>query len=277
MARRKCWRSLLHPDARRHKRAVDAATAGRGVPAGTDAWLIRGEHLPAVLAELRVLCEEGSPARHHLRGALVNGPGRWSRGVLLGPLGVAALEAARARPWSDLGGIGELPAPLPEPPSAVRWWMGAVAAAAATISLAAVSFMPRPHSPDTPIEASFNPTAEGWSLRFDTAELATVDIVVIDGGELRSHRRDVRASKGAWASGNGDYQLEIPGDAVAVFASPAGLPGMEGWLLEAARAPDPLALLSERVQAAEPRADVALSPPRPHPIARSTAYTSDRP
>ena len=60
-----------------------------------------------VAAGLSALCADGTPARHHLRGAMVRGPARWSRGVMLGPLPVAAIDAARARHWAEIDGVGD--------------------------------------------------------------------------------------------------------------------------------------------------------------------------
>ena len=269
---------LLHPDARKHDLALSTALANRAVPAGPDAWLVRGDAVPELIAALAPLCEAGTPARHHLRGALLSGPGRWSRGVLLGPLGVAALEAARARPWADLGGLGALPAPLPPPPSATAWWAGAAIAAALAVTAAIYTLAPRAPNPDTPVEARFSAQPDGWSVRFDTSELATVDVVVLDDGELHLSRRSVKAEKGAWATGDGDYRLEVDGDAMALVSSPEGLPGLEALLMHAGTNAAPLDTFAAAVREMDPRADVALSPPRPpSPSPTQAAYTPPPP
>lgn len=267
---------LLHPDGRSSRRAVEGVLARhKGVPAGTDAWLVHSAAGPDLIQDLAPLCEEGTPNRHHLRGALLRGPGRWSRGVLLGPLGVAAVEAARARPWADLGGIGELPATKPPPPSAALWWAAAAASLLLTAGFSAATLLPQAPSPDTPVVAAFTQTGAGWSARFDTHDLATVDVVTLDGDELSVFRRGVRAGKGAWATGEGDFALTLRADQVAIFSSPEGLPDLETWVLDATRAPDPLAHLSAQVRAAEPRADIARSPdPIQSPQAPPTAYTA---
>ena len=254
---------LVHPDGRRHQATLEAALPpGAAVAAGPDAWLVREEAVPGVLQALRGLCEAGTPARHHIRGAVLGGPGRWSQGVLLGPLGVAAIEAARARPWADLGGLTDLPTPMPPPPSARGWWLGAAAAAALALGIGAATLGPEPTQPDTPVAAGFLPTATGWSVRFDTEDLATVDVVALDEGTLSIRLRSVRAAKGAWATGDGDYALEIKGDDVAVITSPEGLEPLEAWVHEAARQPDPLLWLRDHLLSVAPQADVAVSPAR---------------
>jgi len=115
-------------------------------------------------------------------------------------------------------------------------------------------------------------------VRFDTSELATVDVVVLDEGELRLSRRSVQAEKGAWATGDGDYRLEIDGDAVALLSSPDGLPGLEALLMHAGTNVAPLDTLAAAVREMDPRADVALSPPRPpSPPPTEAAYTPAAP
>lgn len=265
---------LVHPDGRRHHGALEAALGPTVRPAGPDAWLVPGEAIPTVLKALHALAEQGTPARHHLRGAVLEGPGRWSRGVLLGPLGVAAIEAARARPWADLGGLAELPVPLPPPPSAAGWWGGAALAAAAALAVGVVTMLPETNRPATPVEAAFSPTAGGWHVRFDTEDLATVDVVTLRDDALTIALRDIRSGKGAWATGAGDYALSVHGDDIAVISSPSGLDALESWVLHASRQPDPVRWLRDHIQAVAPEADVAVSPERVASLAGSAAYTA---
>jgi hypothetical protein len=175
---------------------------------------------------------------------------------------VAALDAARARPWSELGGGRVLPAPLPPPPRATGWWVAA--ACALSLAGAATWFTlqdPGP-PPEAPVRADFEPTADGWSVRFDAADLSVVDVVVLDAAGFRRLSPSARAGKGAWATGEGDYRLDVGAARVAVLASPDGLPDLDAWLGEAAFADDPFQRLAQRVREEDPRADVALSPAR---------------
>ena len=40
---------------------------------------------------------------------MVSGPGLWIDDVLVGPLPLRSLDAARSRPWGSIDGIDELP------------------------------------------------------------------------------------------------------------------------------------------------------------------------
>ncbi len=51
---------------------------------------------------------QGTPERECLRGAMVSGPGLWLDTVLVGPLPLRSLDAARSRPWGSIDGIDEL-------------------------------------------------------------------------------------------------------------------------------------------------------------------------
>ena len=105
-------------------------------------------------------------------------------------------------------------------------------------------------------------TPSGWGVRFDTEDLATVDVVVIQEGALSIQLRNVKAGKGAWATGDGDYALEVRGEDVAVISSPGGLDALEEWVHTAAKQPDPLPWLKEHLRSVAPQADVAVSPAR---------------
>jgi hypothetical protein len=56
-----------------------------GVPVGPDAWFVAAEKLGELVPLLEAVCEDATPARHHLRGARVTAAGRWSGTQLLGP------------------------------------------------------------------------------------------------------------------------------------------------------------------------------------------------
>lgn len=256
---------LLHPDAGKHVRRVRQAIGSGALEVEPGGWIMDEETIEAALPGLARLCEDSRPGRHHLRGARACLPGRWADGVAVGPAPVAALDAARAKPWSELGSDRSLPAPLPPPPRATGWWVAAacalVLAGAATWATLRTSVAP----PTAPVEAEFMPTHDGWSVRFDTSDRSVVDIIVLDGGGFRRLSPAARAGKGAWATGEGDFQLDVGSPRVAVLASPEGLPELDSWLGEAAFADDPFARLAQRVREGDPRADVVLSPARTAP------------
>ena len=72
---------LLHPDGRSHSELVEEALGPGAIRAGGDCWLVPADDLTAVGEALSGLAEQNSPPRHQLRGAMLTGPGRWSRKV----------------------------------------------------------------------------------------------------------------------------------------------------------------------------------------------------
>lgn len=254
---------LLHPDARRHHPTLSRALGDRALPVGGDAWLVASEDLDAVGETLRELALEATPARHHLRGALVTGSGRWVRGRVIGPLPLQAVEAARARPWGEIMGVPELPPPLPPPPKATRWWMAAAIMVLVAVAAGAWVFRAQDNAPIHPVRARFVELDEGWELRFDTHDLAVVDVVVRDHGQLEVVHRGVRQEKGRWATGEGDYRLILDGEEALIVSSAAGISELDARVRAASEDLDPLTSLADRVQAADGRAAVARTPHRP--------------
>lgn len=252
---------LVHPDARRHVRRLEQVLSRTdAVRAGPEAWLVPGADLAVLAPGLARLAAEATPPRHHLRGALLQGPGRWSGGVLLGPLPVEALERARACPWSELQGMPPLPAPRPPPPRATGWWVAAGLSLLAAVATGIWVLRPRTMPPPTPLEAAWTPTRHGWDVRFDTDDLAVVDVIARRSDGLHTIARSRRVGKAEWATGEGDYQLHVDGDEVALVSSPNGVANLADLVAQASHAPRPLQALATALHAAWPAADVAVSP-----------------
>ena len=251
---------LLHPDGRKHHAAVAAALGEDAISVGRDCWLIDAEDLSGVKVALSSLAQQNTPPRHLLRGALVHGLGRWSQQVLLGPLPVSAIEAARGRPWAEVDGIGELPPPLPAAPRATRWWaiaavMGLLAGLTGYNALRPIS-----SPPSCPVQARFDVSPEGVVARFDTDDMAIVDIVSWEADAFRLVAQGASAEKGRWATGEGDFQLALPGaERVLVISSPDGVSQLPILLEQVSDSPDPLTALAVQISAHHPLADVALS------------------
>ena len=250
---------LLHPDARKHRKRLKRALGPTAMSVGTDAWLVPESDLDEVIPLIKILCEEGTPHRHHLRGVKLRGCGRWSRGALLGPVAVEALEAAKGRTWADMGSACELPVALPPPPKATSWWVAAALAGVAVIWTWKWVNQDPPDPPETPIEASFTQLDYGWNIRFDTPNLATVDVVVLEQGAMRIHREEIRAAKGVWATGEGDYELAVPGEQVLLVSSPNGVPELSSMVMATSRNSDPLDALATQILNSHPSADVQIS------------------
>lgn len=247
---------LLHPDARKHKRALVEALGPDALPVGADAWLLPADQVGELTPRLAALAELGTPPRHMLRGAIVEGPGRALKGVLLGPVPVAALDEARSRPWSEIDGVGELPATLPPPPRATGWWLGALAMCALTAGVGALAMRPPAPDPLYPIETLWQ--VDG--VRFDTDDLAKLDVVVLDAGGLRVREAALGAEKGQYATGEGDFFMPAAGGRLMLITSATGVPNLDGLVAGVALAGDPLETLAARVREADPRAVIAMAP-----------------
>lgn len=250
---------LLHPDARRFARRLERLLGERAIPVGDDAWILAEEHVNDVVPALVNACLEGAPSRHFLRGALVRDAGRWSHQVLLGPLPLRAIEVARGRPWGELDGVTELPMPRPPPPSAAPWWVAAGLTWALTAATALLALRPSPPSLSAPVQAAFTATGGLVEVRFDVPDLATVELVALREGKLAVVHRGVMAGKGAWATGEGDYAVVVPAQAVTVIASDGGVDDLEAILEQANARPAPFAALPGLLSAAHPEADLASS------------------
>ena len=170
-----------------------------------------------------------------------------------------ALEAAKGRTWADMGTACELPVALPPPPNATSWWMAAAVAGLAVIWTWKWVNQEPPDPPETPIEASFTRLDYGWNVRFDTPNLATVDVVVLEQGTMRIHREEIRSAKGIWATGEGDYELAVPGEQVLLVSSPNGVPDLSSMVVTASRSADPLDTLATQILNSHPSADVQIS------------------
>ena len=210
---------LLHPDARPHRGTVARALEGLAVEVDGLGWLLDGRDLEAVHAALSPLARTGSPSRELLRSARVRGPGRWRTNVVLGDLPIDALAAARARPWGELDGLDDLPVALPPPPSAVWFWAAALVLLGLTMAMGREALQAPPIVPTVALEASFAPLEDGWLTRFDVDELASVSVVYEEAGKLHAVALDQVIGKAAWATGEGDYLLTVPGEAAAVVVS----------------------------------------------------------
>jgi hypothetical protein len=251
---------ILHPDARRVRRKLERAMGPGAVRAGPDVWLMSKDELARMGPGLRALVSDGVLPRHHLRGAVVRGPGRWSGASLLGPTAVEAVESARARPWSEIDTLGELPPPRPAPPRATRWWVASALLMGLTAIVGVETFKPRAQQPDAPIQASFMEAEDGWEITFDMDDLAVLDIVALSDDGLNIVHRDVRAERGQWATGGGEYRVYVPDTHVALIASTAGVQDLSVLVKAARSTPTPFEALKSQVLLAHPTVAWVASP-----------------
>lgn len=259
---------LLHPDARRSQGVVAATLGDAATPVGPDSWLIDEGDLLVVGPRLAELAELGTPLRHHLRGALVHGAIRWSKGVALGPLPTTALEAARARPWAEIQGMAPLPPPRPPPPSSARWWIATGVLALAVGLVGALMFVALPDERPAAPPLELVRTGVDNALRFDAADGAAVDVLVEVDGKVERLGDGSVAGKGRWATGEGDYEILLPSPNFLLLTSPAPLADLDAIIARGEAAGTGLDGIASAVVAAHP----AVVLRRPAPTA-ATVYS----
>ena len=243
---------LLHPDSRRAQKKLAKLLGPGPTRVAPDAWLMSKAELNTAKEAIHRLVADGVLPRHHLRGAVVNGRGRWTGSVLLGPVAVQAIEAARARPWAEIDTLGELPPPRPAPPSPARWW--AVAGLLGLVAIASgVSVLgPREATPDAPIQAHFLSVEDGWEITFDADDLAVIDVVSLTPQGPAIVHRSVGSARGQWATGDGSYRVYVPDQTVAILASQHGVPDLPSLIERVRSNPAPMQALEAQVRSTNP-------------------------
>ncbi|MBM4389574.1 MAG: hypothetical protein FJ090_00520 [Deltaproteobacteria bacterium] len=204
----------LHPDQRRHARALDAALT-TFVRVDPDTLVgPPGEAAHAALVELAL---EGKPPRAALRVASAAVPGALRDGVVIGHVLARLRELARTLPWGEVRGVEPLPDPLPPPPSAARWW--ATAGLLVTFAVGAAVLATRPAEQGARFELAGARVVD--TVVFDTSDEAYVDVAAIGPGhaELLFHST-TPSEKAAIATGDGRFRL--PADSRAILLVSAG-------------------------------------------------------
>jgi hypothetical protein len=236
----------VHPEARAHRASLLRELPGGAFPYGDDRILVPGAALDAIAPLLRMAAEVEAPYRRHLRGAIVEGPGQWTTRGLLGPLGDRASREVLHRTWGHVDGVGELPAPLPEPPSARGWWGLAGVATVCAAATVAFGLGLSPHAEPPGLEAEFTPGRGGIWASFDVPDEDYVYVVrASEEGLQVVLASDDAGDKIDWATGDGTYRLHAPGNGMLVAASPAPLPDFALRVARTQGAPDALAALAE--------------------------------
>lgn len=245
---------------RGQRRALAKEISAIAVPLGDDMLLVDGADLEQVREVLVLAAEVGAPNRDQLRGAVLRGPGRWSRHGIIGPVYDQAASALRAVPWATVEGLGELPPPLPEPPSARNAWVAVAMLAAVAFVLISASLRPLVPSAVHPLEVESTPGRGGVWVSFDVDEEAYVVVV-------RAHEHELEvlldsqhpADKVAWATGDGSYRLHTPhseGDGLLVASSSAAIADLPALIEAARKTEDPIEALATALEGDDHGADV---------------------
>jgi len=254
----------LHPEARFHRRALVEHLAPGVLRADDDAVLVNLDRIADHVSVLKHLALEGTPRREHIRGALVRGPGRWLPAGIIGPVGRAALEATRSRTWGEVDGCGSLPEPLPEPPTAARWWSAAMVTTLAALLAGLLATRQAEPEPAFPLQAHSQRIKGDLLMRFDTHDQAQVLIVAsTPDGLALLHASHSPSDKGELATGSGDYLVRARARRLLVATSTEAFDDLEPLLIATAESHQPLAELAERLAVLHPDLDFVVHPPLP--------------
>lgn len=247
----------LHPEGKQHRAVLARDIGGHAQPVGDDILLVDADQHSRAFDSLHLAAEVGTPQRDHVRGVVLEGPGRWSRHGLLGPLAGRALQKLRAQPWGTVEGSGDLPEVVPPPPSSRSWWLG-VAALGAVAAASVVWFLqPAPPAVDHQLSADFTEGRGGIWTRFDTAEEAQVTVVRKVGGRVDVLlSSDDAAEKAQWATGDGGYRLHTIADGVLLATSSVPVAELTALVDASSESESPLSDLAARIRAQQPGADV---------------------
>ncbi|TVQ87260.1 MAG: hypothetical protein EA397_18250 [Deltaproteobacteria bacterium] len=248
------------PESLVHRSMLAKEFSARKQVLGEDVLLVEVTNRERVFAALRLAAEVGAPRRDHLRTALLRGPGRWTRVGLIGPLPDRALDQLRRQPWGVIDGEGELPEPLPEPPSA-RWAWAGVAGLAAVFALAITLLLTAPvPGGEVELSADFTSARGGVWYHFtisDTAQLLVIQ--ELDGEPRIVFQTRSPADKASLARADGTYLGHSEGGRLLLAASAEPFEGLGALVEAASRASDPMGDLAARLKVQRPEAVVQRS------------------
>ncbi len=252
----------FHPDARKHRKGVRDELEVQATPIGDDLLLIDATDMSLVAPALVLAAELGRPHRDLVRGAVVEGQGRWSAYGVLGPLADQAEREARYRTWASIDELGELPMPVPEPPSPRRAWAVVAALGVALVISMQLAMTSVPTHVSLPLDVDFTAGRGGVWSAFDAPEDARISLVRLDpDGALEVVLQSATsADKADWAIGDGSYRTFTEGPGVLVATTRGSIP-LDTLVDAAQQAPEPLAILAEAIRTAEPGADVKVHSP----------------
>ena len=211
----------LHPDARAQRASLATELGGSAHPLGDDLLLCDADELEAIGTILQVAAEVERPHRRFLRGAILEGPGAWCAHGLLGPLTDGLDRAVQTRSWGTIDRIGELPEPLPVPPSATSMWAGVgTMAVVALILMRLVWTATATPAAEAPLDVTFTDSRHGLWVSFDAPEPDAVAVVAWDEGLSVLTAGTDAASKAPLAVGDGSYRARTGGRGLLVVHRP---------------------------------------------------------
>lgn len=247
----------FQPAGRVHRKRLAKEMPGIAFPLGDDLLLVDAAQLEEAQDVLIMAAEVGRPDRDHVRAAMLEGPGRWSRHGLVGPLVDRVEVATGAMPWGIVDGLGELPEALPRAPSARPAWLAVAVLALLTFGILREVFRPLPAPVDHPLEVSASAGRGGVWVAFDVDEAAWVFVVRQRQGKLELLLdSEHMADKIAHATGDGSYRLHTEGEAVLVASASHRLNTFPEMVSAAQAGQQPLVALRSAIHSASPTTDV---------------------
>lgn len=245
----------LHPRGRKARRRLREALAEQLVDGasphavstfGPDLIVLDGERPDRFVRALTLAAEIGEPAREHIRGVLIEGPGHWTSHGLVGPLPERAAREVLLRSWGSVDAIGELPPVLPTPPSAAGIWalVGALAAIGLVLLPWTLEWYPWQRPPPERA-ATFAAAEAGTWVQFDAPDLEPVVLVTERDRTLitKLPGRDA-LEKAPLAVGDGTFRTWVEGEGALIAISERPLADLPAIVAGAQTEPDPLAALA---------------------------------
>jgi len=212
------------------------------------------------------LAQEGTPARHHIRGAVAKGPGAWSSTGLLGPVATKVIELTRSRQWGEIDTIGPLPETLPGPPPAGRWWFAAFLTTLIAALAGLLVMTSEVSDAAFPIQSEYIVSQDSVSVTFDLHDDALVAVIVQGVGGLETiHQSNNPVDKGQYATGLGDYRLSVDSPRIMLISSPSPLDSLGEMVAVASGAVAPMDSLDTQLTTRYPEVDVSISTPFQEP------------
>ncbi len=213
----------VHPDARKQARAL-ARTLGDAVRVLPEDLLLVDAARVDLQSVLVQAAEAGAPPAARLRIVRRTVSGRWVPRAVIGPGVDALLATLQGMAWGEVEGLEPLPEPLPPPPSAARYWVGAAFVGLLAVAAGVWTVQPSTPATDVALEALFEP----GGVLFDTDDDAWIEVIALRGGEADVvFHSDSPGAKGKLATGDGRFRFDTDADALVLVASRARLDGIE--------------------------------------------------
>lgn len=230
-------------------------------PMGDDLLLVHAPVPATVFRALRDRALTSWPTRDDVRGASMTLGGRWSPSGPLGPGPKQVPGALRGVRWGSIDGLGELPAPLPPPPSAAPWWALVLALGVLTFLVGrwaleeGAGFAPQASRLDVEVVEA----RQGMWVDFDVDDLARVVLLMEerDGPRILLSGRSA-AEKAAMATGDGRYRVHLLADRALIAQVSRAVAELPGLVDGARQQAAPLDTVARELARLDPHADVRL-------------------